>query len=219
MNSPLLLKLLMPCHGLVSSWRTGSLMCCVIVYDGYLIWINSWFMALAYLMENILYISLYLTYLSCQYDSFLSSSLLLRSWWGGQALVRPSQCVRRGVTRDPTCWRTGPVPGRSVAEISRLSLIVNSDTLGCTCTFTCLFFWAIMSLWKCKLKSLYVLPQESPTSGSGSGSGSCSSQDTDISLPGALNSSNTAPSKGNYNRSGILYHGMSGHAAVSQSSQ
>lgn len=76
-------------------------------------------------------------------------------------------------------------------------------------------FLAIMSLWKCKLKSLYVLPQESSTSGSCS----CSSHDTDISLPGALNSSNTAPSNGNYNRTGILYHGMSGHAAVSRSSQ
>ncbi|XP_018532737.1 receptor-interacting serine/threonine-protein kinase 2 isoform X2 [Lates calcarifer] len=38
--------------------------------------------------------------------------------------------------------------------------------------------------------------QESSTSGSGSGSGSCSSQDTDISLPGVLTSSNAAPSKG-----------------------
>lgn len=44
--------------------------------------------------------------------------------------------------------------------------------------------------------SLFFLLQES----SSSGSGSCSSQDTDISLPGALISSNADPSKGIYNR-------------------
>ncbi len=49
------------------------------------------------------------------------------------------------------------------------------------------------------IQCFHVLPQESSTSGSGS----CSSQDTDMSVPGVLTSSNATPSKGNYNRTDI----------------
>lgn len=96
-----------------------------------------------------------------------------------------SGCEKRN-EEGPNTW---PVSSRTVLPKPQASSV---------------FVKSNLSLWKRELKWLYAPSQESFTSGSGSGS----SQDTDVSLPGVLMSTDV-PAKGNYDRTlGILYHEM-----------